>query len=110
MRPKPHAAGLYLAVLQFVFTLGWTVYAIYLPKLAAAVGITAGAVIFILMLDQADLHGHRLRHGRRRRQGFASGGPARPLGRGDHARELRWRSSPCPSSPEPASAPRRFWL
>jgi len=52
MRPIPHAAGLYLAVLQLVFALGWTVYAIYLPRLAASVGISAGAVIVILMLDQ----------------------------------------------------------
>jgi hypothetical protein len=53
MRKIPQAAGLYLAVLEFIFTLGWTVYAIYLPKLAASVGISASAVIFILMLDQA---------------------------------------------------------
>ncbi|MBR0824267.1 MFS transporter [Bradyrhizobium manausense] len=45
--------GLYLAVLQLVFTLGWTTYVIYLPKLAAEVGIAPAAVIFILMLDQA---------------------------------------------------------
>lgn len=45
--------GLYLAFLQLVFTLGWTTYVIYLPKLAAGVGIAPGAVIFILMLDQA---------------------------------------------------------
>lgn len=45
--------GLYLAVLQLVFTLGWTTYVIYLPKLAAEVGIAPTAVIFILMLDQA---------------------------------------------------------
>jgi hypothetical protein len=45
--------GLYLAFLQLVFTLGWTTYVIYLPKLAAQVGIAASAVIFILMLDQA---------------------------------------------------------
>jgi len=45
--------GVYLAVLQLVFTLGWTVYAIYLPKLAAQVGIAPTAVILILMLDQA---------------------------------------------------------
>ena len=31
--------GVYLAVLQLVFTLGWTTYVIYLPKLAAEVGI-----------------------------------------------------------------------
>jgi hypothetical protein len=45
--------GLYLAFLQLVFTLGWTTYVIYLPKLAAQVGIAPSAVIFILMLDQA---------------------------------------------------------
>jgi MFS family permease len=48
----PHAAGVYLAVLQFVFTLGWTSYAFYLPKLAVSVGLSAGAVGIILMLDQ----------------------------------------------------------
>jgi hypothetical protein len=45
--------GVYLAVLQLVFTLGWTIYVIYLPKLAAQVGIAPSAVILILMLDQA---------------------------------------------------------
>jgi MFS family permease len=50
---SPNRTGVYLAVLQLVFTLGWTTYVIYLPKLAAQVGITPGAVILILMLDQA---------------------------------------------------------
>ena len=45
--------GVYLAVLQLVFTLGWTTYVIYLPKLCAEVGIAPSAVILILMLDQA---------------------------------------------------------
>jgi hypothetical protein len=45
--------GIYLAILQLVFTLGWTVYVIYLPRLAAQVGIAPTAVILILMLDQA---------------------------------------------------------
>jgi MFS family permease len=45
--------GVYLAVLQLVFTLGWTIYVIYLPKLCAQVGIAPSAVILILMLDQA---------------------------------------------------------
>ena len=45
--------GVYLVVLQLVFTLGWTTYVIYLPKLAAEVGIAPSAVILILMLDQA---------------------------------------------------------
>jgi hypothetical protein len=46
-------AGIYLAILQLLFTLGWTTYVIYLPKLAAQVGIAPAAVILILMLDQA---------------------------------------------------------
>jgi MFS family permease len=45
--------GVYLAFLQLVFALGWTTYVIYLPKLAAGVGIAPGAVILVLMLDQA---------------------------------------------------------
>ena len=52
-RASRNRTGLYLAFLQLVFTLGWTTYVIYLPKLAAGVGIVPGAVIFILMLDQA---------------------------------------------------------
>ncbi len=43
----------YLAALQLIFTLCWTVYVIYLPKLAAAAGIAPGAIILLLMLDQA---------------------------------------------------------
>jgi hypothetical protein len=49
----PNRIGVYLAVLQLIFTLGWTTYVIYLPKLAAQVGIAPGAVILLLMLDQA---------------------------------------------------------
>jgi hypothetical protein len=45
--------GVYLAILQFVFTLGWTTYLIYLPQLVAKVGIAPTAVILILMMDQA---------------------------------------------------------
>ena len=45
--------GVYLAVLQLAFALGWTTYVIYLPKLCADVGIAPSAVILILMLDQA---------------------------------------------------------
>src|SRR3954469_23422645 len=45
--------GIYLAVLQLIFTLGWTTYVIYLPKLTAQVGIAPSTVILILMLDQA---------------------------------------------------------
>ena len=53
MTPIPHAAGIYLAILQLFFTLSWTVYAIYLPRLASQAGIPRSAVILILMLDQA---------------------------------------------------------
>ncbi len=45
--------GVYVAFLQFFFTLTWTVYVIFLPALAAQVGIRPQAVILILMLDQA---------------------------------------------------------
>jgi hypothetical protein len=43
----------YLAVLQLFFNLCWTVYLIYLPKLAAAAGLAPRAVVLILLLDQA---------------------------------------------------------
>jgi MFS family permease len=45
--------GWYLATLQFFFALTWTVYVIFLPKLAAAAGIAPKAVILVLLLDQA---------------------------------------------------------
>lgn len=45
-------AGLYLAIIQFFFALSWTVYVIFLPQLAAQVGIPKRAVIYVLMLDQ----------------------------------------------------------
>ena len=48
----PHRIGLYLAAVQFFFALSWTVYVIFLPALAAQAGIPAGAVIYILLLDQ----------------------------------------------------------
>ena len=51
-----HAAssrvGLYLAGVQFAFTLTWTVYVIFLPRLAAEAGIPKQAVVYILLLDQ----------------------------------------------------------
>ena len=49
---KLNRVGVYLAVLQLFFTLTWTVYVIFLPALAAQVGIRPQAVILILMLDQ----------------------------------------------------------
>jgi hypothetical protein len=53
MSAASHRYGWYLAGLQLFFTLCWTVYAIYLPKLAATAGLLPGAVILLLMLDQA---------------------------------------------------------
>jgi MFS family permease len=51
--PVPQRAALYLAVVQFFFALTWTVYVIYLPALAAQVGIPKTWIVFILLLDQA---------------------------------------------------------
>ena len=48
----PHRIGLYLAVVQFFFAITWTVYVIFLPKLAVQAGIPKEAVIYILLLDQ----------------------------------------------------------
>jgi hypothetical protein len=45
-------SGVYFALLQLALTLGWTTYVIYLPRLAAEVGIAPATVIFILMMDQ----------------------------------------------------------
>jgi MFS family permease len=53
MSKASHRFGWYLAVLQLIFALCWTIYVIYLPKLAAAAGIAPQAVILVLMLDQA---------------------------------------------------------
>ena len=33
MERTQHRVGIYLAVVQFVFTLTWTVYVIFMPKL-----------------------------------------------------------------------------
>ncbi|HEU0202269.1 MAG TPA: MFS transporter [Burkholderiaceae bacterium] len=53
MQPAiPHRIGLYLALVQFFFATTWTVYVIFLPALAAQVGIPKQAVVFILLLDQ----------------------------------------------------------
>ncbi len=45
--------GIYLALLQLFFTLGWTVYVVYLPQLAAKVGLPPSTVVIILLVDQA---------------------------------------------------------
>lgn len=44
--------GLTLAAIQLFFTLTWTVYVIFLPQLAAQVGIAKEAVLLILLMDQ----------------------------------------------------------
>jgi MFS family permease len=48
----PRRVGVFIAVVQFFFALTWTVYVVYLPQLAAQVGIPKSAVIWLLMLDQ----------------------------------------------------------
>jgi MFS family permease len=53
MTPAAHRFGWYLAIVQLLFTLCWTVYAIFLPKLAAAAGLGPGAIVLLLLLDQA---------------------------------------------------------
>src|SRR5688500_563969 len=52
MERTPHRIGIYLALVQFLFTLTWTVYVIFLPKLAAHAGIPKSAVVYILLLEQ----------------------------------------------------------
>lgn len=46
-------AGIAVALLQLALALSWTAYVVYLPKLAASVGIAPSTVIVILMMDQA---------------------------------------------------------
>jgi MFS family permease len=47
-----HRVGVFLGIVQFIFTLTWTVYVIFLPALAAQAGIPKHWVVFILLLDQ----------------------------------------------------------
>lgn len=49
MQPR---TGIYFALLQLFFTLGWTVYVIFLPRLAAQAGIPKQWVVWILLADQ----------------------------------------------------------
>jgi len=46
------AAGLALASVQFFFTLGWTVYVIYLPELLKSAGLATSWLPVLLMVDQ----------------------------------------------------------
>lgn len=45
-------SALALGAVQFFFTLGWTVYVIYLPELLKAAGIAASWLPWLLMADQ----------------------------------------------------------
>lgn len=50
--PIPHKVGITLALIQLLFALTWTVYVIFLPQLAAQVGLGKDMVLVILMMDQ----------------------------------------------------------
>src|SRR5262245_63276549 len=51
-RRAPHAAALYLAVVQFLFVTCWTVYVVYLPGLLESAGLPRRYAPWILVLDQ----------------------------------------------------------
>ena len=48
----PHAAALYVGLVQFVFVTCWTVYVIFLPALLETSGIPRRYTLWILILDQ----------------------------------------------------------
>ncbi|MGE0424531.1 MAG: MFS transporter [Reyranellaceae bacterium] len=48
----PQAAAIYLAVVQFFFTIGWTVYVIFLPTLLAQAGLPKTIAIWFIAGDQ----------------------------------------------------------
>jgi len=49
---SPRALGCTVAAAQLALALSWTVYAVFLPSLAAQVGLSPSAVVLLLMLDQ----------------------------------------------------------
>jgi hypothetical protein len=49
----PRGIAIYLAVVQFFFALGWTVYVVFLPELLERAGIGRSWTPWILALDQA---------------------------------------------------------
>ncbi len=51
-RPVGRRVGIYFALLQLFFTLAWTVYVIFLPRLAAEAGIPKSWILWILIADQ----------------------------------------------------------
>lgn len=52
MNPMTRRIGIYFALLQLFFTLAWTVYIIFLPRLAAEAGIPQSWILWILVADQ----------------------------------------------------------
>ena len=52
MNPLTPRIGVYFALLQLLFTLTWTVYIIFLPRLAAEAGIPKSWILWILVADQ----------------------------------------------------------
>ena len=50
--PNTQKVAVTLALIQLFFTLTWTVYVIFLPQLAAQVGLAKEMVLVILMMDQ----------------------------------------------------------
>jgi len=52
MTPITRRVGIYFALLQLFFTLSWTVYIIFLPRLAAEAGIPKSWILWILIADQ----------------------------------------------------------
>ena len=48
----PQAAAIYLAIVQFFFAIGWSVYVIFLPKLLEQAGLPKTIAIWILAADQ----------------------------------------------------------
>lgn len=52
MNPITPRIGTYFALLQIFFTLSWTVYVIFLPRLAAEAGIPKSWLLWILVADQ----------------------------------------------------------
>jgi MFS family permease len=52
MNPISRSIGIYFALLQLFFTLSWTVYIIFLPRLAAEAGIPKSWILWILIADQ----------------------------------------------------------
>ena len=50
--PPPVALGLTVAAAQLALALSWTVYVVFVPRLAQQAGLPPSAVIVLLMLDQ----------------------------------------------------------